>query len=119
MLNPRYSAGRAAAGLRQAPDHPPPTPLAQAEVVADDEDATTDVTGRTTAAIPRPGESTSRLSENKNKPMLKTTMSHWLKTEQVNAEDNNVWLKTEQVNAEDNDVWLKTEQVNAEDKMSG
>ena len=65
MLNPRCSAGRAAAGLRQVPDYPPPTPLAEAEVVADGEDAATDVTGRTTAAIPRAVEPAGRLSENR------------------------------------------------------
>ena len=49
--------------------------------------------------------------------MLKTVVSDWLKTEQVNAEDSGVWwaensrsmLKTVMSG------WLKTEQVNAED----
>ena len=71
MLIASCSAGRTGAGLRQVPDHPTPAPSSEADVVAEDEDATTDVTGRTTAAIPRTGESTSRSSENRYKSMLK------------------------------------------------
>ena len=43
-------------------------------------------------------------------------MSDWLKTEQVNAEDNDVWLKTgKSVMKRVVSDWLKTEQVNDED----
>ena len=67
MLIASCSAGRTGAGLRQFPDHPLPTPLAGADVVAGGVDATTGVAIWTTAAFPVVVEETTILSENRSK----------------------------------------------------
>ena len=61
----------AATVLGQVPHHRSPAPLVAAEVVAEDGDATTEVTRRKAAAFPRARECTRLLAENRNEPVLR------------------------------------------------
>lgn len=74
MLSSRLSglssAGWAAAGLGQVADDPSPAPLAEAEVVAVDEDTTTAVARWTTETVSRGGKSAIPLAENGKESML-------------------------------------------------